>query len=735
MKPALIKQGLGLIGVVLLLTYLFQNTQAVNAEEHTRLVDHLRQMKQLDTALTTEFLETRFGLLSSYDPLVGTLAELKEKEAQFKKRLETLPAAEKAEMARSLDEYAGLLAQKEDLIEQFKTQNSVLRNSLTYFPVAAEFVVKQAAESGEAGTLTVPVQTLLRDILVYNIKNDETLKASLAERIAALKKTSQNLTGKLHTDVEILLSHAQIILNRKALRDQFIVQVASLPSGERCDGLFQAYQGFHQRALTRSNTYRLYLYTCCMLLVGYAGFIMRKLKRSADALNIANATLEQRVEERTSALSASNEELDSTLGKLQQLMAAVSQSADAVAETSVQLANSATQAYSVAHNITDSLQQVAQSTDQSAHASQHIAIGNEKQAQLAVQSANAMENLQAVILQVKNDSKRQREAVHQTDTRMRQTVQAVEEVAASARQMAQTAQEAAEVAQSGSQAVEQTVAGMERIQQQVQVSSERVQELGARGQEIGSIVETINHIAEQTNLLALNAAIEAARAGEHGRGFAVVADEVRKLAEGSATATREIASLIDRVRRGVEEAVQAMEACHQEVAAGAMSSEEAGIALKRILAGSQSVATEANSVNSTSEEMEKLVQEVLVTVATVREVADAGEGQVAAMTAEAAQAASAITANANITETTAAGAEELSACSEEVAANTQMVSQAVTEQIHIFEAMRSAAQELSGMASYLQELLHQMEPAQKTEEDTPEVTAPPATRETLRKAA
>jgi methyl-accepting chemotaxis protein len=172
-----------------------------------------------------------------------------------------------------------------------------------------------------------------------------------------------------------------------------------------------------------------------------------------------------------------------------------------------------------------------------------------------------------------------------------------------------------------------------------------------------NIVELITGISEQINLLSLNAAIEAARAGDAGRGFAVVADEVSKLADKTSSSIKEIDSLIKSNENEIEK--------------GLMSIGNSTETLSRIIQG-------VNTINEIIGKIDSFMQKLIDTNILVNseadllkikseEIRDATREEKTAI----AEVVKSITNISELTQTVAAGAEEISGTAESLSRDSE----------------------------------------------------------------
>jgi len=208
----------------------------------------------------------------------------------------------------------------------------------------------------------------------------------------------------------------------------------------------------------------------------------------------------------------------------------------------------------------------------------------------------------------------------------------LEETSASSEEINTMARRNAENSKSAAALMLRSQDGFRNTNEKLDQMVRAMEEIASSSDKIAKIIRIIDEIAFQTNILALNAAVEAARAGEAGMGFAVVADEVRNLAQRSAQAARDTAALI-------EESVS-------KSGEGKTRMDEVAMAIRAITKESAEAKGLVDEVNASSGEQTRGIEQVAKALAQIEQVTQ----QSAAGAEEGASAAEQLTAQSKTLE-------------------------------------------------------------------------------------
>ncbi|MFO0563555.1 MAG: DAHL domain-containing protein [Polyangiales bacterium] len=288
--------ALRLAWVVLLLSAAalagYSSERAVDGVAHEQYNLRARQVQAADVRLNERLLTARLGLLARYDPLVDCINEVDALHVALADVPKFLPASARSEIVARVHSSTETHAQKQQIIEQFKTEHAILRNSMRFFPLAAKDLLGRARAASAAQPLAADLEALLGDVLLLNMVPEREIAARISQRVQAAR-ASAAAAPELQGDLALVLAHASVIATRKLDVDELVARIVRLPTGARMRAVELRYSEETQRAMNAASSRRAALFTLALLGIAFGALeIIVRMSRSAAALRDAKQDLE-----------------------------------------------------------------------------------------------------------------------------------------------------------------------------------------------------------------------------------------------------------------------------------------------------------------------------------------------------------------------------------------------------------------------------------------------------------
>lgn len=313
-----------LSGVALLLAstllFLYLKSSSDQTATYAESRDLIGRIKQLNAQWETEILKARITISHNYDPLVAPLNEMTQLWEQFETK-ETNHGRNDPIWHAGHDAYHTAVQEKTRLVEQFKSHNAVLRNSLAFLPTAEDDIQEPLTRLLDEDKLQLQnIATDTYDLLLSSLEfaqvTSDDKAADILVGLNKLKVNKERLPEQFHSPIDVLSNHIALILREQPVVNQLLQNIEAVPVAARLDDITSLLNQDQQQTEAIDRRYHLYMLVFSTLLVMVLVYLATRLMRSFGEINrvnkelqTANDILEQRVEERTRELKDTQSEL------------------------------------------------------------------------------------------------------------------------------------------------------------------------------------------------------------------------------------------------------------------------------------------------------------------------------------------------------------------------------------------------------------------------------------------
>ena len=274
---------------LLILLLLFVKAQPVDPDSHNRVSGDIAELQKRDTELGETVLQLHYHLTNNYDGVVALMQHIDALGAALQRHQQQGLLPDTPEARHAMTVLRARIEEKAALLNDFKSGNAVMKNSLIYLPSLIGQVLEKLPHRNEVASERF--EQLLRDALLVSINADEgsidMLEADIVEVESILPTLPENIRGP----ARYVVLHARLLLEMDRTMPALLTELTAFHGYTLGADLDALYQDYYQRQQQQAAIYRFFLLLAAMLTLGYSIFVYIRLKQQSLQLEHALAQI------------------------------------------------------------------------------------------------------------------------------------------------------------------------------------------------------------------------------------------------------------------------------------------------------------------------------------------------------------------------------------------------------------------------------------------------------------
>jgi signal transduction histidine kinase/CheY-like chemotaxis protein len=270
----------GAATLLILLTWIAMRGMSAEVGTSQDALLAIDRLEKAESALHRDVLSARSGLLRNYDPLVREINEMRGAVTRLRET-----AGYDPEIAAAIDEVMKSVDKTEGLTEQFKSRNALLQNSLAYFIVFGERLIKEEQDRNRAAQ----VSGLAAAILHLTLDSSAPIVADVDERLRTMPlggPPAGSSPGWDSPASKPLIEHARMLRNLLPETDGILKEMFSSAGGRPQDRVRDLVVARADASESAAEVFRNILYGMSVVLVCLLVYLGVQLQSRARALRL-----------------------------------------------------------------------------------------------------------------------------------------------------------------------------------------------------------------------------------------------------------------------------------------------------------------------------------------------------------------------------------------------------------------------------------------------------------------